>query len=174
MFIALFLCHIWCGLWWLYHLYGVYQYILWLKIRFWHILTGQHLMKYPILSCKIHRHQYAKYAAHWPSVLSLAKTNLRSYQGKCVTFAFSYLAVLWELSLMFVCLVTAPAGRSFAVRSDYETQTDEPIDYNMDETLPDSSLMPNKTHNSMYNIQQTDSNSTINEMALCLFWTLRL
>ncbi|XP_016384249.1 proteinase-activated receptor 1-like isoform X1 [Sinocyclocheilus rhinocerous] len=38
-----------------------------------------------------------------------------------------------------------PAGRSFAVQRDYKTQTDEPIDYNMDETLPDSSLMPNKT-----------------------------
>ncbi len=51
-------------------------------------------MKYPVLSCKIHRHQYAKYAAQWPSVLSLAKTNLRPYQGKCVAFAFPYLAVI--------------------------------------------------------------------------------
>lgn len=57
---------------------------------------------------------------------------------------------------MIVCLVTAPAGRSFAVQHDYETQTDEPIDYNMDETLPDSSLMPNKTRKGTYNIQQTD------------------
>ncbi|KAF4098840.1 proteinase-activated receptor 1-like [Onychostoma macrolepis] len=39
----------------------------------------------------------------------------------------------------------APAGRSFAVQHLYETQTDEPIEYSMDnETLPDSSLMPNK------------------------------
>ncbi len=112
-------------------------------------------MNYPVLSIKIHRHQYAKYAAHWPSVLSLAKTNLRPYQGKCFTFAFPQLAVLWELSVIFVCLVTAPAGRSFAVKHHYETQTDEPIDYNMDdETLPDS--VPNKTHKGTCNILQTD------------------
>lgn len=56
---------------------------------------------------------------------------------------------------MFVCLVTAPAGRSFAVQRDYETQTDEPIDYTMDdETLSDS--VPNKTHKGTYNILQTD------------------
>ncbi|XP_016384250.1 proteinase-activated receptor 1-like isoform X2 [Sinocyclocheilus rhinocerous] len=42
-------------------------------------------------------------------------------------------------------IFNVPAGRSFAVQRDYKTQTDEPIDYNMDETLPDSSLMPNKT-----------------------------
>uniref|UniRef100_A0A8C1RG56 G-protein coupled receptors family 1 profile domain-containing protein n=1 Tax=Cyprinus carpio TaxID=7962 RepID=A0A8C1RG56_CYPCA len=49
-------------------------------------------------------------------------------------------------SLMVVCLDTGPSGRSFFVQRVYETQTDEPFDYNMDETSPDSSLMPNKTH----------------------------
>ncbi|XP_052444712.1 proteinase-activated receptor 1-like isoform X1 [Carassius gibelio] len=38
--------------------------------------------------------------------------------------------------------INAPAGRGFAV--EYDTSTDEPTDYNMDETLPNSS-MPNKT-----------------------------
>ncbi|CAM4665651.1 unnamed protein product [Leuciscus chuanchicus] len=37
----------------------------------------------------------------------------------------------------------APSGRSFAINRDYITQTDEPIDFNMDETLLNSS---NKTH----------------------------
>ncbi|XP_050948325.1 proteinase-activated receptor 1-like isoform X2 [Labeo rohita] len=37
-------------------------------------------------------------------------------------------------------------GRSFAIQTDYETQTDEPIDFNMNETWSDSSLTPNKTH----------------------------
>uniref|UniRef100_A0A8C2BRD9 Proteinase-activated receptor 1 n=1 Tax=Cyprinus carpio TaxID=7962 RepID=A0A8C2BRD9_CYPCA len=41
---------------------------------------------------------------------------------------------------------SGPSGRSFFVQRVYETQTDEPFDYNMDETSPDSSLMPNKTH----------------------------
>ncbi|XP_026052501.1 proteinase-activated receptor 1-like isoform X2 [Carassius auratus] len=39
-------------------------------------------------------------------------------------------------------IFNAPAGRGFAV--DYYTSTDEPTAYNMDETLPNSS-MPNKT-----------------------------
>ncbi|XP_016359568.1 proteinase-activated receptor 1-like [Sinocyclocheilus anshuiensis] len=51
----------------------------------------------------------------------------------------------------------APSGRSFSVQRDYETQTDEPIDYNMDETLPDSSLMPNKTRE-MIRQQASQSN----------------
>ncbi|XP_077050334.1 proteinase-activated receptor 1-like [Siphateles boraxobius] len=40
---------------------------------------------------------------------------------------------------------TAPSGRSFAIKRDYITQTDEPIDYNMDETLPNSSSTSNKS-----------------------------
>ncbi|KAK9955067.1 hypothetical protein ABG768_014973 [Culter alburnus] len=40
---------------------------------------------------------------------------------------------------------TAAAPRSFAINRGYITQTDEPIDFNMDETLPDSSSTPNKT-----------------------------
>ncbi|KTF93582.1 hypothetical protein cypCar_00046934, partial [Cyprinus carpio] len=43
-------------------------------------------------------------------------------------------------------IFNGPSGRSFFVQRVYETQTDEPFDYNMDETSPDSSLMPNKTH----------------------------
>ncbi|XP_051733119.1 proteinase-activated receptor 1-like isoform X2 [Ctenopharyngodon idella] len=38
-----------------------------------------------------------------------------------------------------------PVGpRGFAINRGYITQTDEPIDFNMDETLPDSSSTPNK------------------------------
>ncbi|XP_048022888.1 proteinase-activated receptor 1-like isoform X1 [Megalobrama amblycephala] len=40
---------------------------------------------------------------------------------------------------------TAAAPRSFAINRGQITQTDEPIDFNMDETLPDSSSTPNKT-----------------------------
>ncbi|KAG1942144.1 proteinase-activated receptor 1-like [Pimephales promelas] len=46
---------------------------------------------------------------------------------------------------MVLCLVTAPSGRSFSVNRAYITQTDEPIDYNMDETSPNSSSSSNKT-----------------------------
>jgi len=46
---------------------------------------------------------------------------------------------------MVLCLVTAPSGRSFSVNRAYITQTDEPIDYNMDEASPNSSSSSNKT-----------------------------
>ncbi|XP_026090926.1 proteinase-activated receptor 1-like isoform X1 [Carassius auratus] len=38
-----------------------------------------------------------------------------------------------------------PSGRSFHIQHHYETQTYEPIDFNMDETSPDSYLFPNET-----------------------------
>ncbi|XP_026090928.1 proteinase-activated receptor 1-like isoform X2 [Carassius auratus] len=42
-------------------------------------------------------------------------------------------------------IFNGPSGRSFHIQHHYETQTYEPIDFNMDETSPDSYLFPNET-----------------------------
>lgn len=47
---------------------------------------------------------------------------------------------------------TGPSGRSFAVNRVYITQTYEPIDFDMDETLPNSSSTSNKACEESYGI----------------------